>query len=214
MKKHSCKALWMQEVKALAALGHHPHVVGLVAVWPCHIVMDDVGERDLWALLHCLPMADRVRLLVQVADGLAYIHARGYVHGDIKLENVAVCARTNTAVIIDLESAVPVDKAATSLPRFTREYQAPEGGDASAAGDCYALGVLCAEMILGQARDEDMSSCKQFARMVAAGAPPWCIPVVTPLLERDPKMRGNAADAKIALAALIVAAPWEASKNR
>ena len=50
--------------------------------------------RDRLARQGELPVHDAVRILVEIVDALAYAHARGVVHRDIKPDNV--CSRAVT----------------------------------------------------------------------------------------------------------------------
>ncbi|MBC8133633.1 MAG: serine/threonine protein kinase, partial [Deltaproteobacteria bacterium] len=75
----------------------------------------------------------------QIADALAYLHARGVVHGDISPENVRIAA-DDRAVLIDLGAAglVPTGSAVGTLG-----FAAPEAliGRISPASDLYGFGA-------------------------------------------------------------------------
>ena len=105
--------------------------------------------------------------LADLRDALAYIHAAGVVHRDVKLENVLV-DRDGHAVLSDfgvsrifnrdLRAAAGLATqtfSETGAPRpvmGTLGYLPPEvkaGGEATAAGDLYALGVLMFRLLTG-----------------------------------------------------------------
>lgn len=94
---------------------------------------------------------DRLRsVIVQVARGLAALHARGHVHGDLRPSNVLVTP-SGRAVLIDLLS----EHAPSDPARFagTSAYMAPEHGTGEIAGppsDLYSLGVLIFEALTGE----------------------------------------------------------------
>jgi serine/threonine protein kinase len=92
----------------------------------------------------------RINFLMQMADGLEYIHNQGYMHRDICPRNVMV-TRDDVIKLIDLGLAVP------SLPQFckpgnrtgTPNYLAPEvirRVTTDKRVDLFALGVTAYEM--------------------------------------------------------------------
>ncbi len=111
-----------------------------------------------------LPVSEASRLLREVADALAYAHARGVVHRDIKPDNVMISS--GHALVTDFGIAKSLgiggaeserdDATLTSLGMAlgTPTYMAPE----QAAGDphvdhrvdIYALGVMGHEMLAGR----------------------------------------------------------------
>jgi serine/threonine protein kinase len=60
-----------------------------------------------------------------IVAGLDYIHKRGFLHRDIKLENIVFNERMQ-AKITDFGFAVPVDESETSIPVGTKHALAPE----------------------------------------------------------------------------------------
>ena len=154
-----------REIKFVAQF-NHPHILSLYdsgeAQGFLFYVMPYVeGEslRDRLAREKQLPIADAVRILKEVADALAYSHARGVVHRDIKPGNVLLSGRH--AVVTDFGVAKAVTASAgrdtmttVGMAVGTPHYMAPEQamgqGDIDQRADIYALGILAYEMLTGR----------------------------------------------------------------
>jgi serine/threonine protein kinase len=109
---------------------------------------------------------DRLAVLVQVAEGLSFLHANGIVHRDLKPENVML-PNAGGAKLLDFGLASQVAQTAVSrtsaLPpwdaegsnsafRGTPGYMAPEqysGERADERADVFALGVMVYELVTG-----------------------------------------------------------------
>ena len=75
-----------REARAIAAL-NHPHICQLYDVGPDYLVMEYV-EGEI--LTGPVPVADAVRLAVQIAEALTAAHRKGIVHRDLKPANILV----------------------------------------------------------------------------------------------------------------------------
>jgi len=164
---------------ALAARLQHPHIVPLLsageAAGIAYFTMPYVDGESLRARLARegeLPVNAAVRLLREIASALAYAHARGVVHRDIKPDNVLVSG--DSAMVTDFGVAKAIDAAAGGVDRPERTsagdlsgpltglgvalgtpaYMAPEQASADPAvdsrADIYAFGVLAYELLTGQ----------------------------------------------------------------
>jgi eukaryotic-like serine/threonine-protein kinase len=98
----------------------------------------------------------RVRtVLAQLAEGLAFLHARGVIHRDVKPSNALVC--DGVVKLLDFGLALEHRRVEQELSRETRvvgtaAYLAPEYVErlhASPAMDVYALGVVAFELVTG-----------------------------------------------------------------
>ena len=149
-----------REAAALRSLGggDHPALVaaagaydegGLVAVatrrvdgTPLDVLLRDRGP---------LPFADVARLLAPVADAVAGLHRRGWVHGDISPANVVVGA--DGAVLVDLGAAhpsatPPTDVEATPTTAAPEVLRGQHG--TTPTGDVWALAALVAVAVTGE----------------------------------------------------------------
>jgi hypothetical protein len=132
------------------------------AVLPEYFIMEEEGE-DLKTWLERHPPCPENRAAFEgyvqcILEGLAALHSAGITHRDLKPGNVVICRHdASTAKIIDLglaktEVAVRA-KADNSMTEGTLWYMPPEFMDpqiASQAVDVWAVGVMCAEWLLGE----------------------------------------------------------------
>ncbi len=153
---------FLREIKIAARL-EHPHILALFdsgdADGMLYYVMPFVdGEslRDRMTREGQLPLADALRLTAQVADALAYAHAKGVVHRDIKPENILLSG--GHAKVADFGIALAAGPSDAKLTQTgfalgTPTYMSPEQmlGDAELDGrsDLYSLGCVLFEMLSG-----------------------------------------------------------------
>ncbi|XP_052205462.1 mitogen-activated protein kinase kinase kinase 20-like [Diospyros lotus] len=86
-----------------------------------------------------------------VLEGLRYIHGNGFVHCDLKLQNVLLCQK-DVAKIADFGLAKRAGEKTGPELRGTPLYMSPEmvvSGEQEAPADVWALGCLVAEMATG-----------------------------------------------------------------
>ncbi|MFT3696574.1 MAG: serine/threonine-protein kinase [Kofleriaceae bacterium] len=171
----------VREARSLAAVRHR-HVVAIHDVGEyeqdVYFAMERVDGISLDAWWPGQPIAERARVLDEVAEGLAAIHAAGLVHCDLKPRNIVVTA-TNEAVIVDLGLAMPL--AGGSPDGGTPGYRAPElerGESPTAASDEFAFWRVADQMLAPAspalrraiARGTDLDPRKRFGSMAACRA--------------------------------------------
>jgi serine/threonine-protein kinase len=122
-----------------------------------YIVMELVDGTTLRSLLDeraTLGETAAVDIAVQVADALAYAHARGIVHRDIKPANILIRSdgRVKVTDFGIAKAAGSGDLTRTGTVMGTAKYLAPEqvdGRPIDGRVDVYALGVVLYEMLGG-----------------------------------------------------------------
>ena len=155
---------FLSEIRTTAAL-QHPHILPLfdsgVVDGLLYYVMPLVDGDTLRERLTRetqLPVAEAVRIAVQIAGALDYAHRHGVIHRDIKPENILL--HEGNAMVADFGIALAVEHAGgqrvtqTGLSLGTPRYMSPEqamGEKAiTARSDVYALGVVTYEMLTGE----------------------------------------------------------------
>ena len=152
-----------REIRILAKL-QHPNVLPLhdsgESSGYLYYVMPFVEGESLRERLSRdgqLPVHDAVRILREVADALAYAHAHGVMHRDIKPDNVMISGRH--ALVTDFGVAKAVSDAggeklttvgvAVGTPTYMSPEQATGDLHIDHRSDIYALGVLGYELLTG-----------------------------------------------------------------
>src|ERR1051326_1660968 len=141
----------------------HPHLVRIrtdhTAEPPHFLTMDLLRGEPLRSALrrrYRLQPATAIWIIRQAAEALAALHRAGYVHGDVKPENVRL-TDSNTAVLIDLGFAHRPGENAPflrdGLILGTANYMAPEvcalDPEADGKSDIFSLGVMLFELLTG-----------------------------------------------------------------
>ncbi len=158
----SLDGLFLNEARAAAGLSH-PHIVTVhdagLSAHGVYIAMERLHGRDLRQALaegwHPTP-GQAAQLVRRVADALAYAHARGVVHCDIKPANIFLTKRDKPKVL-DFGIARVAHRATSpemeGLIVGSPHYLAPEqlAGDAvDGRTDIHALGVVFYELLTGR----------------------------------------------------------------
>ncbi len=150
--------LLQAEVKQLALLDGDPGIVQLRDVepdaTPPYYVMTFAEGGSLADRLERGPLtvAEALRIGTQVARALAYVHAKGVRHCDLKPGNVLLDAR-GRALVADFGQAHLASDLSPALGTFF--YMAPEQADLKemipdTRWDVYGLGALLYAMLTGQ----------------------------------------------------------------
>ncbi len=99
-------------------------------------------------------ISERLTLIIEVLQALAYLHRRGIIHRDLKPDNALVV--NNRVKVLDFGLAVSRGQQSQSdLPSGTLHYMAPEVlADGAVAvtesADLYAVGVMAFQLLAGE----------------------------------------------------------------
>jgi serine/threonine-protein kinase len=220
-----------REIKFVAQF-NHPHILSLYdsgeAQGFLYYVMPYVeGEslRDRLTRDKKLSVTDTVRILRDVADALAYAHAHGVVHRDIKPGNVMLSGRHALVTDFGVAKAVSAsggDKNTTvGIAVGTPQYMAPEQAMGSLTidhrVDIYALGVLGYEMLAGAPVFDaptpqailkaHVMDTPVDIRQHRPDVPPALAEVIMRSLAKEPSDRWASADDIIARLEMVAATP-------
>jgi serine/threonine protein kinase len=157
---------FLREAEMSAKLSH-PNIVSIYSVDErdglVYFVMALVDGESVGDRLRrdgAMPIAESRRILREVADALAYAHAHGVVHRDIKPDNVLLDRASGRAMVTDfgIARAASEDDGASRLTATgsaigTPAYMSPEqcAGDRDIDGrsDLYSLGTVAYQMLAG-----------------------------------------------------------------
>jgi serine/threonine protein kinase len=159
------RSRFLREAEMAAQLSH-PNIVPIYSVDEkegcVYFIMAYVDGETLAQRLSVrgrLGIVEARTLLRQVADALAYAHARGVIHRDIKPDNIMLSSDDGHAMVTDFGIARAADDTtgtrltATGVAIGTPAYMSPEQctGDRAVDGrsDLYSLGVVIYAALAG-----------------------------------------------------------------
>ncbi len=152
-----------REAKAIAQLDH-PHIATIYDVGEAEgrqfIVMRLVNGSSLDKIIAQrgrLPWTETTQIVTAIADGLAYAHAQGILHRDLKPGNILIDSERGP-MLTDFGFAKLAGESSRSVTVSgdivgTPHYIAPEaweGQQVTLQADIYALGCIFYEMITGE----------------------------------------------------------------
>ena len=195
----------------------HPNVVSLLdsasfAVGCHYLVMELLRGKSLAQVISAeapLEISRAARIARQIADGLQEAHRLGFVHRDLKPDNIMIVEENGEEVAKILDFGLAADNReggdSTQITLVgnllgTPTYIAPEQifhSGVTFAADLYALGVILYEMIAG--RPPFQGTTVQILSQHNAAPPPPLPPCggletyVMRLLEKKPERRPTSA---------------------
>ena len=154
---------FLREIRLTQGL-HHPRILPvldsgefegkLYFVLP---YMDGGTLRDRLQREHQLPLKEAVEITCTVADALAHAHQQGYIHRDVKPENILLsngeACLADFGIARAIERSVEDTTTSTGIARGTAAYMSPEqasgGHEYDGRSDIYSLGCVLYELIAG-----------------------------------------------------------------
>ena len=155
-----------REYRVVTRLGNHPRIIQFFAIvrdeknFQIMIVMEFLEGASLADKLKDqkpLPDSSVLKYLVQILEGVSFIHRKGIYHSDIKPANILFNSEDNLK-ISDFGIAVGGQLATTASATSSHiqgdfRYLSPErlaGGERSAANDVWSVGATFVHMSTGQ----------------------------------------------------------------
>ena len=209
---------FLLEARTSARL-EHPHIIDVYradetdgTVWFTMRYVDGESLGDRIRARGALPASEVARVLREVSWGLAYAHARGVVHRDIKPDNILLDRASGRAVVTDFGIARDLDAESRGLTIAghvlgTVHYMSPEqasGDVVDARSDVYALGVVGYHALSGRLPFDGPAHSVLVAhvtrpapslREVAPDVLPAVAAVIDRCLQKEPANRYESADA-------------------
>ena len=151
---------FLREARIAAKLAH-PHIVAVIDVGVAgdfyYMAMEYHPGGDLKGKIRKgLGQKDAIRIMKEVAAALDYANSQGFVHRDIKPDNI-LFSRSGSAVLSDFGIARAANSGtqltATGSVVGTPHYMSPEqaqGKPVDGRADLYSLGVMFYQMLVGK----------------------------------------------------------------
>jgi serine/threonine protein kinase len=180
------RARFLREAQTAAQLAH-PNIVPIYGVeerdtlvW---IVMALIEGETLGERLTRegkLASAEAQRVLSSVSDALAYAHAHGVIHRDIKPDNVLLERDTLRVLVTDFgiaraaegDGRLTLTGVAVGTPTYMSPEQAMGDSEIDGRSDQYSLGVVAYQMLAGAPPFEANSTPALLLKQVSEPLPP------------------------------------------
>jgi serine/threonine protein kinase len=189
----------------------HPDIVEIVGTGEdrglAWIAMEYLRGRDLSAHTlpdRLLPPEEAVAIVARVAEALAFAHAQGVIHRDVKPGNVMVVPATAQVKVTDFGIARVTDAARTrtGVVLGTPSYMSPEqlsGARVDGRSDLYSCGVMLFQLLTGELPHQAPTMAKMMyaiantpapnVRSLRPGLPPELGDAVALALQKRPEVR-------------------------
>lgn len=213
----------MQEVELLESLSH-PNIVQYIGFIResnyLNIILEYVENGSLYSILKTFgPLAERlaVNYVVQILQGLHYLHERKVVHCDLKAANI-LNTKEGVAKLSDfgVSQQLSVLDQNTKAVAGTPNWMAPEIialDGATTQSDIWSLGCTVVELLTGKPPYHELNPMTTMFRIVEDDRPPFpenISPEASSFLQRcfckDPSVRATADE--------LLLHPWIRNNSR
>lgn len=202
---------FIKEAQTISRL-HHPNIVriyGTGRINDLHYMVMEFLPESLKARIRArkrIGVQESLTIINQIASALFYAHGRGFIHRDVKPDNI-MFRSDGTPVILDfgiarvLEATSKITRSGTSLG--TPRYMSPEQLKAKRVdgrSDVYSLGVVLYEMISGVPPFKGSQTMSVILKHISEPVPrlpeelQHCQPLIDRMLakEREQRIAGEA----------------------
>ena len=177
---------FLREIRIGAQLAH-PHILPLLDSGDTrgHLFfvtpyVPGGSLRDLLDRENHLPVGEALRVIREVGAGLGYAHRQGFIHRDVKPENIlfadglAVLADFGIAraAVVSGKDRVTDGGIIVGTPAYMSPEQASGDQDIAPASDQYSLGCVLYEMLGGEPPFHGANARATMAQHVTAKLPP------------------------------------------
>jgi serine/threonine-protein kinase len=151
---------FQKEAQSAAQL-NHPNIITVYdfgeedgTIYMAMELLEGMDLRELIEKRALTKIVDKLGIMEQICDGLAFAHAKGVVHRDLKPGNIHILQPSGHVKIMDFGLARRSEDAArTGVIMGTPYYMAPEqaqGERATTRSDVFSLGAVFYELLAGR----------------------------------------------------------------
>ncbi|KAJ4959474.1 hypothetical protein NE237_026585 [Protea cynaroides] len=204
---------FQQEVMMLATL-KHPNIVRFIGacrkpmVW-CIVTEYAKGGSVRQFLMkrqnRSVPLKLAVKQALDVARGMAYVHGLGFIHRDLKSDNLLIFADKSIKIADFGVARIEVQTEGMTPETGTYRWMAPEmiqHRPYTQKVDVYSFGIVLWELITGMLPFQNMTAVQAAFAVVNKGVRPIvpndCLPVLSEIMTRcwdaNPEVRPSFAE--------------------
>lgn len=178
------KQRFLNEARTSAKLSH-PNIIPIFAVDEVEdivfFVMAFVDGETLGQRIRSrgpLPASELAKILRDVGWALAYAHAQGVVHRDVKADNIMIERGSGRALVVDFGIACVTRNTGVTGPGEilgTADYMSPEQASGEVVdhrSDIYSLGVVAFYALAGRLPFQGATVGTVLAKQITQPAPP------------------------------------------
>lgn len=190
----------------------HPQIVpvfdyGSTTNGDIHFTMEYVEGNHLGLISELRDPENYLPILLKILSTLQFIHAKGFVHGDIKPQNIILKPDGESLILTDFGMVEEINLYREGPVLGTLQYMSPEmirGSGVDQRSDLYSLGIMSYEILSGiqpfQAAEpltilrQHLEKTPQKLLSISPDCPEYLSIVIMKCLEKKPLDRYQSAD--------------------